>query len=208
LLFGLFQGVEEVKSVIDGAQESTLKATKVFISLRTSDMECFRVNVLSSDGKRIPHWLGPFEFYHMTPFQRGIEASNAFLGLATRFGSSLGFAHLGGLWFEDIHRGLLWESQWTSGIREKHFCKNWSTAPSWSWLSANFLVMFRWHGQFYTSLTNWIHSPSYAEIIDAHISRSNKSYYREISLGQLSINISRLTTPDIADSPPSVVEFR
>jgi hypothetical protein len=44
----------------------------------------------------------------------------AILGLATRFSSFPGSTHLAGLWFDDLHRGLIWRSCGSGITREKH----------------------------------------------------------------------------------------
>ncbi len=64
----------------------------------------------------------------------------AILGLADRFNKITGARFLAGLWFEDLHRGLLWRE--TSGYTG--LTSNSASLPSWSWIKCNCGVAFEW----------------------------------------------------------------
>ena len=62
----------------------------------------------------------------------------AILGLADRFGRQTRLSFVGGLWFEDLHRGLLW-------VKERDKIKIFgSSGPSWSWVSCGTPILFEW----------------------------------------------------------------
>jgi hypothetical protein len=98
-------------------------------------------NALQSDSQD-PYllWYKIVDIYMEKELTIDSDRLAAILGLADRFYKLSGAGFLAGLWFEDLHRGLLWMRKYGY----TGFTSNSSSVPSWSWIKCNGGVAFEW----------------------------------------------------------------
>jgi hypothetical protein len=132
-------------------------------------------NLSLGSGGYYTGWYAFVEFYTRKELTFRSDRLPAILGIATRFASLLEFTQMAGLWFEDLHKGLIWKGFGFGITRERHATENWSMAPSWSWLAASFSVHYPYADRWWAGSVRRICSPSDAEILDALVSKSKPS---------------------------------
>jgi hypothetical protein len=103
-------------------------------------------------------WYMILGIYSQTSLTNVLDRLPAILGLAQRFEGLFRTTFLAGLWFEDLHRGLLWSKYETREdptathryIQQNHETVdtkdrvNRITAPSWSWICSYAKFTFEW----------------------------------------------------------------
>jgi hypothetical protein len=82
---------------------------------------------------------------------------------------------MAGLWFEDLHKRVIWKGFGYGITKERHVTENWSATPSWSWLAASFPVIYPYVAGWWGGSVHRIYSPLDAEILVAHVSKSKPS---------------------------------
>ena len=141
-------------------------------------------------------WYVLLETYSQKQFTNASDKLPAILGLAKRFERTFKAMFVAGLWYEDLHRGLLWSRYELLGGHKKGRI---ARTPSWSWISTDFALAYTFElneGDRWKKFpVRRVELPSDMELLDAKVNKSNtKSRTKEVrGLLELQGIIARVT---------------
>jgi hypothetical protein len=133
--------------------------------------EIQRERIINHKQGHFTAWYLVIKAYTLKRLTFASDRSAAILGIAKKFQSRYNVHYATGLWLEDLHRGLLWiRSPSERGTKHNHHTSD--SAPSWSWISVQFPILFAHLSSLefplafpYYPITRIV-SPADAEIID------------------------------------------
>lgn len=128
---------------------------------------------------------GPLRWWYRTLYRsyirRGItkhkDVLPAIAGVAEKIAERTAYHYRAGLWLEDIHRGLLWQSQWNVTRPSE------TSNPSWSWASID-LPWNRGYRRLY--LDTYEDGPR-AEILDVSVLNAGVNPFGEVLSASLTM---------------------